>query len=132
VLRVYWCLALLSVLTLVGAGCGGSKAVVRPVVSTPNGSGALPRCSVDTERARRALNRLRADIARIRHARTHAQTSAATDRFINDFNHSTLSLVTKNRLIDHAISGTLGKCGDCFQALEPMHTKPTLGMHGCR
>ena len=64
-------------------------------------------------------------------ATTHAQTSVATDRFINDFNLSTLSLVTKSRLIDLAESAAFGKCEDCFQALEPMHPKPELSAGAC-
>jgi hypothetical protein len=131
VFRICWCLTVLSLVALTATGCGGPKPIA-PTVTQPHESGALPRCTVDTARAKRRLPRLRADIARIRRARTHAQTSAATDRFINDLNHSTLSLLTKNRLIDHAVGANDGKCGDCFQALEPMHVKPSLAMHGCR
>jgi hypothetical protein len=128
-----WCLAGLAVVvTLVASGCGASTSPAPSISVTSQASNALPRCSVDTARAKRGLPGIRADIARISRARTHAQTSAATDRFINDFNRSTLSLVTKSRLVDRAVSAVAGKCNDCFQALEPMHTKPSLGLHVCR
>jgi hypothetical protein len=121
----------LSIVALAAGACGSSKPVARPAAK-PHTAGTLPRCNGNSARAKRELSRLLADVARIRRARTHAQTSAATDRFINDFDHSTLSLVTKSRLVDLAVSANDGKCDDCFQALEPMHPKPALGTHACR
>ena len=45
--------------------------------------------------------------------------------------HSGLSLTTENRLIDLAITGTLGKCHDCFEALEALRPIPSLQQHQC-
>jgi hypothetical protein len=131
-LRLCWCLSALIAGVLAMSGCAASNSSARPAATATPKPASLPRCRSDTTRAKLALPRIRADIARIRHAKTHAQTSAATDRFINDFEHSALSLVTKSRLIDLAVSAVDGKCDDCFQALEPMHPKPQLAMHACR
>jgi hypothetical protein len=130
VLRVCWCLATLVIVAVGASGCG--KATSGPVEGTTLASGSLPPCTLDTARAKRSLARLLADIARIRHATTHAQTSVATDQFIHDFDRSGLSLVTESRLVDLAVSAVNGKCADCFQALEPMHPKPSIFMHSCR
>jgi hypothetical protein len=130
VLRVCWCLATLVFVAVGASGCASSSA--RRVNVTTNASGSLPHCTLDTARAKRSLARVLADIARIRHATTHAQTSAATDQFIHDFDRSGLSLVTESRLVDLAVSAVNGKCADCFQALEPMHPKPSIFMHSCR
>jgi hypothetical protein len=124
------CLAL-GAIALVIAACGNSNPAPPRTVATPESTANLPRCYVDTARAKRSLPRLNADIARIRRARTHAQTSAATDRFIDDLNVAKLSLKTKNRLIDFAIAASLGKCDDCFQALEAMRPIPALRAHHC-
>jgi hypothetical protein len=124
------CLAL-SAIALVAAACGNSNPPPQRAVAPPESRANLPRCHVDTARAKRALPRLNADIARIRRARTHDQTSAATDRFVNDLNASKISLKTKNRLIDFAIAASLGKCDDCFQALEAMRPIPALRAHRC-
>jgi hypothetical protein len=123
----------LGVIVLAAAGCGSSKPPpqrqVAPPVSTAEAN--LPRCHVDTAQAKRSRPRIMADIARIRRARTHDQTSAATDRFINDLIKSKLSLTTKNRLLDFAIAASLGKCDDCFQGLEAMRPIPALRAHRC-
>ena len=126
------CLALFTV-AVVAAACGSKNPPPhRETVTTRESTANLPRCYVDTAQAKRSLPRLKADIARIQRARTHAQTSAATDRFIDDLNVSKLSLKTKNRLIDFAIAGSLGKCDDCFQALEAMRPIPALRAHRCK
>jgi hypothetical protein len=125
------CLAL-GAIALVAAACGNSNPAPHQTVARRESTANLPRCYVDTARAKHALPRLRADIARIQQARTHARTSAATDRFIDDLNVSKLSLKTKNRLIDFAIAAGLGKCDDCFQALEAMRPIPALRAHRCK
>jgi hypothetical protein len=112
VFRPCVCLLALTTAALAVSACGGSNPRARPVDTAALTSASLPRCRVATARAKRALSRIHADIARIRRAKTHAQTSAATDRFINNFEHSTLSPVTKSRLIDLAVSAGNGKCAD--------------------
>jgi hypothetical protein len=88
-------------------------------------------CRGDSAQAKRALPALKGDIAAIRRARTHDDTSRATDRFIARLEHSGVSLTTENRLIDLAIDGTLVKCHDCFEALEAMRPIPSLPQHQC-
>jgi hypothetical protein len=105
-------------LVALAAGCGSS-------------SKQSVACHRDSAQAKRSLPALNADIAAIRRARTHDATSRATDRFIARLEHSGLSLTTENRLIDLAIDGTLGKCHDCFEALEAMRPIPSLQQHQC-
>ncbi len=112
------------------AGCGGASRPHAKAASTA--SVAANPCHVDSARARRTLPGLHADVAAIRRARTHAATSGATDRFIDDLEHAGLSLQTENRLIDFAISASLGKCPDCVQALEALRPIPSLQSHRCR
>jgi hypothetical protein len=127
---VRWCLGAAALVSALAA-CGGSEGSAQQQSTMPT-STAQVRCRADTARARKRLPRLRADIAAIRRARTHAVTSRATDRFIADAERSGISLTTENRLIDLAISASVGKCEDCFQALEAMRPIPSLAQHGCR
>jgi hypothetical protein len=127
--RIGWCLAL-GAIALVVAACGTSKSTERPAAVKPQPEATRPHCSVDSTRGKRTLPKINADIARIRHATTHARTSKETDRFINDLDRSRLSLKSENRLIDRAISAALGKCDDCFQALEAMRPIPSIA-HNC-
>jgi hypothetical protein len=109
--------------TALVAGCGGNSA--------SHASGTSSRCRGASAQAKRELPRLHADSAAISRARTHAATSRTTDRFIADIEHSHVSLTAENRLIDLAISGTLGKCHDCFEALEALRPIPSLARHAC-
>ena len=118
-------LLVLAGAAVLAAGCGGSSSSKRASTTTP-------RCRGDSAQAKRELPHLRTDIAAIGRAKTHAATSRATDRFIADVEHSHVSLTTENRLIDLAISGTLGKCHDCFEALESLRPIPSLARHACR
>ena len=98
--------------------------------STKTSTSVTKRCRADEARARRALPKITADIARIRRAKTHDATSVATDRFILDLSVSGIDPKRKNRLIDHAVGASIGKCEDCFQALEAMRPIPSIA-HGC-
>ena len=110
---------LVLVLLALAAGCGGAS------------SKQSVACHSDPAQAKRSLPALRADIAAIRRARGHDATSRVTDRFITRLEHSGLSLTTENRLIDLAITGMLGKCHDCFEALEALRPIPSLQQHQC-
>jgi hypothetical protein len=127
--RLGWCL-IIGTLVLCAAACAGSKPTAHRSAVSSRGVSTQRHCGVEPARARRALHRIQIDIARIRRATTHAQTSAATDKFITDLDRSGIALKDKNRLIDHAVSASLGKCDDCFQALEAMRPIPSIA-HGC-
>src|ERR1041385_8075464 len=128
--RAGWCL-IVGTLVL-GAACGSTKPkpTAHPAAPTTQATSTQRHCDVDSARARRALRRIQIDIAHIRRAKTHAQTSDATDTFINDLERSGIALKKQNRLIDRAIAASLGKCDDCFQALEAMRPIPSIA-HGC-
>jgi hypothetical protein len=126
-------LCIVSLCAAIAAGCGGRSPSRRATArtTTPTTS-SFSRCRTDSARAKRALPRLRADIAAIRRAPGHARTSVATDAFIADLERSGLSLLTENRLIDFAAEASVGKCRDCFQALEAMRPIPSLAHGSCR
>jgi ribosomal protein L20 len=128
--RLGWCIALGGLVLLLSA-CGDTKhatqASTTPAQTTTT---TTRRCRVEAAADKRAMRKIQADIARIRRATTHDGTSTATDRFIDDLNRSHISLKRKNRLIDFAISASVGKCEDCFQALEAMRPIPSIA-HSC-
>lgn len=110
------------------AGCGGTtKPLGVPPGTEPKNLAACRGAATAKARARIA-----ADLRRLRRSRTHAEASAGTDRFLLDLGRSDISLTDQNRLIDFAISATLGKCPDCFQALEAARPIPALARHACR
>jgi hypothetical protein len=102
-----WVSLLVLVLVLALAGCGGGHKQACPQVT-------------------RALARLNADVAAIRKASNGREATLkgapavnrATDRFLRDVELAPIDLLSKNRMIDHAMSALLGTCQQCFQALE--------------
>jgi hypothetical protein len=90
-------------------------------------------------RAARDLARLRADVAAIRAAARkptkdtlngNALVNHATDRFLLDEGRAHVSLLVKNRLIDHAAAALVGSCQQCFQALEAGRPIPAISHAG--
>ena len=80
-----------------------------------------------TARQRRELVLLASDLRRIRAASAAASRKtlqgtpavrAATTRFIDHEQRSTLDNLTKNRMIDHAAASVAPACEQCFQQLE--------------
>jgi hypothetical protein len=122
-------LSILSVLAVVLAGCG----------STPHHS-ATPRPRRCTDaRAAHDLARLRTDVAAIRAAARkpakdtlngNAAVNRATDRFLLDEGRAHVSLLVKNRMIDHAAAALVGSCQQCFQALEAERPIPSISHAG--
>lgn len=126
-------LAVLAVATAL-AGCGGrdepkSERTVRPrpPAASPFPSDPALAARATTARQRRELARLAADVRRIRAASAAAPRKtlqgtpavrAATTRFIDDEQRSTLDGLTKNRVIDHAAAAVSPVCEQCFQQLE--------------
>jgi hypothetical protein len=90
-------------------------------------------------RAGRDLARLRADVAAIRAAARkptkdtfigNAAVNRATDRFLLDEGRAHVSLLAKNRFIDHAAAALVGSCQQCFQALEAGRPIPAISHAG--
>ena len=90
-------------------------------------------------RAARDLARLRADVAAIRAAARkptkdtfngNAAVNRATDRFLADEGQAHVSLLVKNRFIDHAAGALAGACQQCFQALEAERPIPSISHAG--
>ena len=124
--RVFVLLAL--VLGLVACGSGSHDSAAR---STTRG------CT--DAHAARDLARLRADATAIRAAarkRTkdtlngNAAVNRATDRFLADEGRAHVSLLAKNRFIDHAAAALSGACQQCFQALEAERPIPSISHAG--
>ena len=124
--RVFVLLAL--VLGLVGCGSGSHHSATR---STARG------CT--DPRAARDLARLRRDVAAIHAAagkptkdtfKGNATVNRATDRFLADEGRAHVSLLVKNRLIDHAAAALSGACQQCFQALEAERPIPAISHAG--
>jgi hypothetical protein len=90
-------------------------------------------------RAARDLARLRADVAAIRIAARkptkntldgNPAVNHATDRFLADEGRAHVSLLAKNRFIDHAAAALVGSCQQCFQALEAGRPFPAISHAG--
>jgi hypothetical protein len=90
-------------------------------------------------RGARDLARLRADVAAIRAAARKPTKNTldgspaanrATDRFLADEGRAHVSLLVKNRLIDHAAAALVGSCQQCFQALEAGRPIPAISHAG--
>ena len=116
------------VLGLVACGSGSPHSATR---STARG------CT--DSRAARDMARLRADVAAIRAAARkptkdtlngNAAVNRATDRFLLDEGRAHVSLLTKNRFIDHAAAALVGACQQCFQALEAERPIPAISHAG--
>ena len=90
-------------------------------------------------RTARDLARLRADVAAIHTAALrptkntldgNPAVNRATDRFLADEGRAHVSLLVKNRLIDHAAAALSGACQQCFQALEAERPIPSISHAG--
>jgi hypothetical protein len=90
-------------------------------------------------RTARDLARLRADVVAIRAAarkptkdtfKGNAAVNHATDRFLADEGRAHVSLLAKNRFIDHAAAALSGACQQCFQALEAERPIPSISHAG--
>ena len=119
------------VLCLVACGSGSHHSATRATRSTAR------RCT--DARAARDLARLRADVAAIRAAARrppkdtlngNAAVNRATDRFLLDEGRAHVSLLVKNRFIDHAAAALVGSCQQCFQALEAERPIPAISHAG--
>jgi hypothetical protein len=86
-------------------------------------------------RLQRDLARIQADLARLRKVTAPVTRSSlmgtpaiqkATGRFLDDLDTSVIPLITRNRLIDHAVAAVSGVCGQCFQMLEADRPIPEL------
>jgi predicted methyltransferase len=126
----------LLALSLVVAGCGGSRKHVASTAAKPatTVSAKCPR-----EVTARWTARLRRDVAAIRRAantntsdtlKGNPQINAATDRFLLDVNTAKVDLLVKNRFIDHAAAALVGSCQQCFQALEAGRPIPAISHAG--
>jgi hypothetical protein len=118
------------VLCLTACGSGSHNTATRR---------ATRSTSCTDSRAARDLARLRADVAAI-HAAARKPTkntldgnpavNRATDRFLADEGRAHVSLLVKNRMIDHAASAFAGSCQQCFQALEAERPIPAISHAG--
>jgi hypothetical protein len=122
---------LLAGLVLCLAACGSGSHHSSATRSTARG------CT--DSRAARDLARLRADVAAIRTAARkptkdtfngNAAVNRATDRFLADEGRAHVSLLAKNRFIDHAAAALAGSCQQCFQALEAERPIPSISHAG--
>jgi hypothetical protein len=98
------------------------------------GSSSRPAAPTDP-RLQRDLARIQADLAALRKATAPVTRSSlmgtpaiqkATGRFLEDLETSTIPLIRRNRLIDHAAAAVSGACGQCFQMLEAARPIPEL------
>jgi Tfp pilus assembly protein PilV len=121
-------LSLALVLGLVACGSSSHQSATR----------STTRSCADA-RAAHDLARLRADVTAIRAAARkptkdtfngNAAVNRATDRFLADEGRAHVTLLTKNRLIDHAAAALSGSCQQCFQALEAERPIPSISHAG--
>ena len=122
---------LLAGLVLCLAACGSGSHHSAATHSTTS-TCTDPRTARDTAR-------LRADVAAIRAAARkptkdtfngNAAVNRATDRFLLDEGRAHVSLLVKNRFIDHAAAALVGSCQQCFQALEAERPIPAISHAG--
>jgi Flp pilus assembly protein TadD len=126
---------LLAGLVLCLAACGSSSHHSAARTSAPRSTTLA--CS--DPRTVRDTARLRADVAAIRAAARkptkdtfngNAAVNRATDRFLADEGRAHVSLLAKNRFIDHAAGALTGSCQQCFQALEAERPIPSISHAG--
>ena len=117
--------AIALVFAALAAGCGGHQAAA-PTKPTLTHAQPATRKPALTPAQARQLAQLRADVRRIKVVAAPVHHSlmgtpklmAATGKFLDDEDRSTLDNLTKNRLIDLAASAVAGSCEQCFQQLE--------------
>ena len=114
-------------------------ALVLGLAACGTGSHHSAARSCTDPRTARDLARLRADVAAIRAAAKKptkdtfngsAAVNRATDRFLADEGRAHVSLLAKNRFIDHAAAALVGSCQQCFQALEAERPIPSISHSG--
>jgi hypothetical protein len=110
--------ALALVFLLALTACGGSARQAQQEAPQHTTTAPCRHSGPLTPRQQRYFRRANADLAAMRAAKTHAQASRATDRFLLDVGVGNLPIFRANRLIDHAIAAVTPICQDCFQALE--------------
>lgn len=123
--------ALLALLACaaVAAGCG----------STPVQRSVQQTTSCTNPKAARATKRILADIAAIKRAallptkstlKGNAAINSATDAFLREVETAPIGNLARNRMIDHAAASLVGKCEQCFQALEGARPIVQIEHHG--
>ena len=125
--------ACLAMTCVVVAACGeGRKGAAPTTASTSTRACAAAHTA-------RVVRRLQDDVAAIRGAarrptkdtlKGNAAVNAATDRFLLDVGRARVSLLVKNRFIDHAAAALVGSCQQCFQALEAGRPIPAISHAG--
>jgi hypothetical protein len=120
------------VLGLVACGSSSHHSATRSAAGTTTRGCTDPRTARDTTRLRR-------DVAAIHAAagkptkdtfKGNAAVNSATDRFLADEGRAHVSLLVKNRMIDHAAAALAGSCQQCFQALEAERPIPSISHAG--
>jgi hypothetical protein len=89
---------------------------------------ADPRLQRDLAQAQADLAHLRAVTAPLHRSSLMGTPAiqAATGRFLDHLDRSSIPLLQRNRLIDHAAAAVSGVCGQCFQMLEADRPIPEL------
>ena len=124
----------LFALTVLAAGCGGSKqAAPNPFPQDPQ---ILARnTSAD---ARRNLAELAGDIRRMRVEAPKAKAGSRmgtprlqrlTTRFLTDLKRSDVDIISQNRIINHAAAVAAPVCEQCWQMLEAERPIPAIAGH---
>ena len=99
------------------------------------GSASRSAAPPPNPKLQRDLALINADLARLRKLTAPITRSSlmgtpaiqrATGRFLDDLQTSTIPLINRNRLIDHAAAAVSGVCGQCFQMLEAARPIPEL------
>ena len=114
--------AVLSLLALSLAACGGTSAAPKPQQTMcPNQQRALVKITEDIA-ALRAAAKLPTKSTLI----GNKPINTATDKFLYDIAVAPLTNLQRNRLIDHAMAALIGNCEQCFQALEAGRPIPAI------
>jgi len=121
-------------LVALAAGCSGGKASHVASHPTPTVTATAAAKQKLTPAQARELAHLRAEVHRIKVLAAPVKHSlmgtpklmAATGRFLDDEERSSLDNLTKNRLIDLAASAVAGSCDQCFQQLEAARPIPAI------
>jgi hypothetical protein len=132
--------AALLIMTCVAlAACGGGRKGAAPTTSSAAPAISTSSRSCNGAKTARTIRRLQADVAAIRRAASlptkdtfngNAAVNRATDRFLADEGRAHVSLLAKNRFIDHAAGALTGSCQQCFQALEAERPIPSISHAG--
>jgi hypothetical protein len=113
--------AVLVLLTLCLAACGGGSKSSSGTQVCPNQQRALAKINREIAAIRQAAKLPTKDTLKGNHA-----INVATDRFLNDVELAPLTNLQRNRLIDHAMAALVGTCQQCFQAFEAARPIPSI------